>query len=189
MRRILRYVSEDVQSLLPAEFQQMFADWTDQSVNESLCLLYVALTRPIHALHMIIPPAKANERSLPRTAAGLLRRALSETPLPSPEQILYEHGDPTPLSDESVDTATTVADDVKTEPIEVKLRVAPARRTRGLDRHSPSGLEGGAAVDLAKRLRLDTSPALARGSLFHAWFEAIEWLDNGPPDEIGRAHL
>lgn len=183
VRRILRYVSENVQSLLPDAFQQMFADWADQSVNESLCLLYVALTRPIHALHMIIPPAKENERSLPKTAAGLLRRALSETPLPSPEQILYEHGDPTPLSNESADTAAAVGEDDVVKPVEVKLRAAPAQRTRGLDRRSPSGLEGGATVDLARRLRLDTSSAMARGSLFHAWFEAIEWLDDGPLDE------
>lgn len=27
------------------------------------------------------------------------------------------------------------------------------------------------------------SAARARGSLIHAWFEQIEWLDNGPPDD------
>ena len=183
VRRICRYVNANLQSLLPPEFQRMFTDWEDQSVNESLCLLYVALTRAVHALHMIIPPAKENERSLPKSAAGLLREALTDTALPSPEQVLYEHGDPTPLADESAGSAGGVGEDAETERVKVKLRAAPAQRTRGLDRRSPSGLEGGTAVDLAKRLRLDTSPAMARGSLFHAWFEAIEWLDDGPPDE------
>jgi ATP-dependent exoDNAse (exonuclease V) beta subunit len=30
---------------------------------------------------------------------------------------------------------------------------------------------------------LEQSLARARGSLIHAWFEEIEWLDEGPPDE------
>ncbi|MCH8923902.1 MAG: hypothetical protein IIA67_12235, partial [Planctomycetes bacterium] len=54
--RVCRYVNKDIQALLPAEFRRLFDEWADQSVGESLCLLYVALTRAVLALHMIIPP-------------------------------------------------------------------------------------------------------------------------------------
>ncbi len=32
-------------------------------------------------------------------------------------------------------------------------------------------------------MRLDSAGALERGTLFHAWFEQIEWLDDGAPDD------
>jgi ATP-dependent exoDNAse (exonuclease V) beta subunit len=38
-------------------------------------------------------------------------------------------------------------------------------------------------VDLASQLRLDTSGAADRGTLMHAWFEQIAWLDDGLPDD------
>ena len=56
----------------------MFRDAAERDVSESLCVLYVALTRTIHALHMIIAPSAKSEKTLPRTAAGLLRAALSD---------------------------------------------------------------------------------------------------------------
>jgi ATP-dependent exoDNAse (exonuclease V) beta subunit len=57
-----------------------------------------------------------------------------------------------------------------------------------LERQSPSGLEGGTLVDLKQRMRLDAGVALLRGTVVHAWFEQIEWLDDGEPsDEALRA--
>jgi len=62
--RICRYVNSDIQQLLPRKFQQMFEDATDRTVTESLCVLYVALTRAIHALHIVIAPSHENERTI-----------------------------------------------------------------------------------------------------------------------------
>jgi ATP-dependent helicase/nuclease subunit A len=59
-------------------------------------------------------------------------------------------------------------------------------RNRALPRRSPSQLEGGGRVDLGMILRL--SPAAARGSVAHRWFEAVTWLDDGTPaDDALRA--
>ena len=69
------HVNESIRQLLPERFQQMFQAATDRAVGESLCVLYVAMTRAEHALHMIVPPAKPTERALRRTFAGLLRAA------------------------------------------------------------------------------------------------------------------
>jgi ATP-dependent exoDNAse (exonuclease V) beta subunit len=65
----------------------------------------------------------------------------------------------------------------------VQLAPAGKRLLRGLDRRSPSQLEGGTQVRLAQRLRLDASQAMDRGSVLHAWFELVEWLDDGEPDD------
>ena len=91
---VCRYVASDVQALLPESFQQMFADATDRTMTEALCVLYVAITRAAHALHMIIPPAGPRERNLPKTFAGLLRAALANNLPATPGEKLYGHGDP-----------------------------------------------------------------------------------------------
>ena len=43
INRVCRYRNESVQKLLPAELRQMFDETVRQSVQESLCVLYVAL--------------------------------------------------------------------------------------------------------------------------------------------------
>jgi ATP-dependent exoDNAse (exonuclease V) beta subunit len=45
-------------------------------------------------------------------------------------------------------------------------------------------MEGGEALDLAAHLRLDLrGDARLRGTVVHAWCEALEWLDDGIPDD------
>ena len=55
--------------------------------------MYVALTRAIHGLEIIIAPSKASERSVPLTNAGLIRAALTDQqPLP-PDSEVFAIGD------------------------------------------------------------------------------------------------
>ena len=70
--------------LLPSRFNSMLENYNQQIDNESLCLLYVAMTRAVHALYMIIAPSRENERSLPKTYAGVLRSALTDGSLEHP---------------------------------------------------------------------------------------------------------
>ncbi len=69
------------------------------------------------------------------------------------------------------------------ETLEVRLAPSPTLRRRGLERRSPSKLEGGQKVDLSRRLKLETSAALTAGTLIHKWLEQIEWLEDGQPDD------
>ncbi len=185
--RICRYVNADLQKLLPSQFQRMFEDATERNVTESLCVFYVALTRAAHALHMIIAPSKASERSLPLTYAGLLRAALGRTDPAPPESVLFEYGNrdwylaarrepaaPTPVS--------------AALPERVLLAKSSRHRRRGLDRQSPSGMKGGARVRVAELFAARPTLAMLRGTIVHAWFERIEWLDQGQPDlsELAR---
>jgi ATP-dependent helicase/nuclease subunit A len=91
---ICRYVNADVRALLPEEFQRAFERQDEQALRESLCVLYVALTRAVHALHIIVSPSKENEKNMPKSHAGILRAALAEGASAVPGAVLYEHGDP-----------------------------------------------------------------------------------------------
>ncbi len=206
---VCRYVSEKTRALLPKPIQKIFDEQERRDVEESLCLLYVAITRAVHALHMIVAPSSENERSLPATFAGVLRGALCRDTKPiEAEKLVFEHGDADwaaaagktgpaaggrTVGDEPA--AEAAADGVRKyspehsrgRPRHIKFADGPARPRRGLERRSPSQLEGGPRVDLRERLRLDGGEALGRGTLIHAWFEQITWLEDGrPADEVLR---
>lgn len=184
VQRVCRYVAKDLRPLLPESLERVFDRHQRQVVEESLCVLYVAMTRAVHALHLIVAPSAAGERNVPTTSAGLLRTALSDAGRTEPQTVLYEHGDPD-WSDRIAAKRPQVAaaeEEAPQRPPIVRLAEPPERASRGLQRRSPSQLEGGPTVNLAHRLRLDTAEALDRGSLVHAWFEQIEWLDDGTPD-------
>jgi ATP-dependent exoDNAse (exonuclease V) beta subunit len=193
VERVCRYVKEDLRPLLPREYRAMFDKERQQTAEEALCLLYVALTRAVHALHLIVAPSKPNARNIPASPAGLVCSALGLGPQTEAEAVLHESGDGA-----WADTGGPSAPRAKPEAVEKPLRIefAPASKQprRGLDRRSPSQLEGGPRVDLASRIGLDTADALMRGTVIHAWFEQIRWLDKDgePTDEtlwrIARRH-
>ena len=179
---------------MPKSVQQMFEAATERSVTESLCVLYVALTRAAQALYAIIPPSKANERSLPNNFAGLLRVALKDDAPVEPQQVIFQHGDPEwfrrrpahkPARGEIA--GRPVQADVPasgtTEPVTIQLASVTGARRRGWERARPSGLEGGTLIPTTEVLRAPRTGAFLRGQLIHAWFEHVIWLDEGQPAE------
>ena len=175
---VCRHISQDFWPLLPDKFQRIFEIWPREAVNESLCLLYVALTRAVHALHLIVPPTAENERTFPRTFTGILRSALVEGRKLKPGDTAYEHGDPNWFSrgepKGSHDTPAAAA----LEPETLSVRLGESSADREMVRRSPSSLEGGGMVRLGHRLNPAGDAIFARGTLWHAWFEQIEWLDD-----------
>lgn len=185
---VCRHVAQKTRVILPDALVGMFEEQERRDVEESLCLLYVALTRAVHALYAIVAPSKPNEKNLPATFAGILRGALCTDAKPAEaETVLFEHGERQWFVAAGKQEACGVDAALREAPMttQLTLKFAPLaeKKRRGLDRRSPSELEGGPRVDLAARLRLDTSAALARGTLVHAWFEQIGWLDDGEPDD------
>jgi ATP-dependent exoDNAse (exonuclease V) beta subunit len=188
---VCRYVARDQRMVLPKPLAELFEAHGRQRVEESLCVLYVAMTRAVHALEMIVAPAKAQEKTMPGTAAGLLRAALAPGAAASPGDVLFEQGDRQWHGGDAVAQASSLSPgNTGKMPVPLvvplnNLRLAPAAegRRRGLEVISPSQLEGGSRVKLAGLLRLDTSAALDRGTLMHACFEQVRWLDDGPPEE------
>jgi ATP-dependent exoDNAse (exonuclease V) beta subunit len=157
-------------------------------VSESLCVLYVALTRAVHALHMIIPPSSPNERNLPRSHLGLLRAALTDGGAAPPDQALYSLGDAEWYrrpAGQAVAAPASPRTEVTKEgpPIRIQLKAPSGKPSRGWERARPSGLEGGSLVSADQVLRGGTARAFLRGQVIHAWFEQIRWLEDGIPDQ------
>lgn len=180
--RVLRYVSQDLQPLLPADFQQMFADHQRLVVEESLCLLYVALTRAIHALHLVVPPSTESERTLPTSMAGMLRTALTGSAARlDAGKVAYEHGDPLwHRSGPAVEPAP------RPEGATLDIRLKLEKPSRGLERVTPSSLEGQGKVEIGHILSKAAAQALDRGDQLHKLFEKIEWLETA---DLGDAAL
>ncbi len=120
---VCRFVNKDVRPLFPSIIQKAFEKHLRQEVREDLCVLYVALTRAVHSLQMIIS-ADAGEQvdgaanrtveqgepdvsesstqagrpsrsdKLKRTTAGLICAALlGDVRLPA-ATVVFQHGEP-----------------------------------------------------------------------------------------------
>jgi ATP-dependent helicase/nuclease subunit A len=90
---VVRYVDKTVQSLLPARIRNAFEDRIVREAQESLCLLYVAVTRAARSLLIVTEPSAANEKTIPLTMAGVLRGVLAPPGPLSPDAVWYENGD------------------------------------------------------------------------------------------------
>lgn len=173
---VLPYMKESLRALLP-QVEPVYREGQAVVMRDALGTLYVAMTRARHALHMVVsPPGK---RDTACTYGRLLRTALTEEPAAEENAVLYEKGDERwgkKVVRESVSREAASA------PMEVKLKPG-GQRSRHLPRRSPSQMEGGNRVDLRQRLRPGQGGAKLRGTVFHAWFEMIEWLDDGRPSD------
>ena len=188
--RVCRGCNKGVQQLLPADWQRLFRATDDQDVAESLSVLYVAVTRAVHALHMIVAPSAGNEQQLHKTFGGLLRAALTDGRRLAAGEVAFEAGDREWFRDPGVERGLSVAEVAwqaeSLAPLEVNLAAPAARRWRGLQRVSPSRLEGGTWVRLVAPRGdndADRRRARDRGMVIHAWFQQIEWLDDYAPSD------
>ncbi|QDT32686.1 UvrD-helicase domain-containing protein [Thalassoglobus polymorphus] len=178
------YQSQEFQDLFPKKLKLALAQTTDKAIVESLCLLYVALTRAVHNLQIIVRPrtAKSAEKTLPKTHAGLIRAALAPTAQLESNVVLAEAGDPAwyqslPQLDSKSESPPP--------PRELNIQFKQSDQSRRLPRVAPSSKEGTKLVQLENILPTGDSKAVDRGTLFHAWMEQIGWLDDGiPEDEI-----
>ena len=189
---VCRYLSKKLHSLLPKRLADAFDEHDRAKTEESLCILYVALTRAIHSMWCVVAPSAKNEKNIPGTAAGVLREALTEGAPTEPETVLFEHGDPDWYAKAQAHGLVRAPDastaEAEVEPLTIELGPAGEHAQRGMERVSPSGLEGGRRVQLAAVMNVEAGAALERGSVMHAWMEQIKWLEDGLPDDaqLGR---
>lgn len=181
---VCRYANAAIQTLLPPRVNAMFAQNQRREVAESLCTLYVALTRAIHSLHIVIPASSSSEKKFPSTIPGILRATLVGTEKLDGASIHYQHGDSNwshglPQADSPAESGTPPP---STPALRIQLKAADRAR-RSLSRTSPSHLEGGAHVSLSQMFQAEGEAARQRGTLIHALFEQCEWYEDGAPDE------
>lgn len=193
---VCRYVDQSLRPLLPRNIADAFEEAETRRATEALCVLYVSLTRAIHALHMILSPTHKGQR---KDASGkLLQAALcdgDDAQQAPPSKLLWEHGDPrwyqSPGDEkELAAAAASEIDESQLPPLQVKVAPPDSARRRSLERVAPSRLHAAKAVSLATAFALgENQYALDRGSLVHACFENIEWLDAQQAKPFDRAAL
>ncbi len=168
-------------------------------VQDDLCGLYVAMTRARYGLYMLIRPLKQNDqgRTLSRgwrSAAydTLLRHCLCELLDERFDggEVLYAHGDAAwheavagePLPPPPPPPPPRVR---RPRAAEAGGDARPATARRSWRQTSPSGLEGAGRVAVADLLRLTPAGGAEYGTVMHAFFQQVEWLDEQtePPGE------
>ncbi len=183
----------DLDPQLQAAYAQEFA----RRMQDDLCALYVGMTRPRYALYMIIPALKPKGDGKPGargltdlSPASILRQALRPVDFLETfagNEVLYSAG-----CAGWAELLEAAAPPVPTplQPIQLTLAAAPQAR-RGARALSPSHLEAGGYVQPADLLALTTPVGRATGTLLHAWFSTIAWLDDPAaiPDDPALLHL
>ncbi|MEZ6071703.1 MAG: UvrD-helicase domain-containing protein [Pirellulales bacterium] len=194
VNRVLRYANETVQALLPDDARETFAAHKNNDVREQLNVLYVAVTRAVRALHIVVPPsARPND-----SCAWLLRHALasggngaeSMKTTPEDDGFLREMGDAAWCRDFAADVAGASRARGSGAAAELADEIVFARSPRQeIRRHAtPSGgaadeSSDSAALDLTGRFNAVGRVARKRGSLYHRWMELVEWLDDAEPTD------
>lgn len=177
--RVCIYRKQEIQAVLPEDMQHMFTAAKNREAVESLCLLYVAMTRAAHAMYLILAPATKGTRSRPRTFAGLLHVTLAPDEVLDGEKVLYQYGDEEWFEREPLPKTKEVARTELPESIQIEKSALPTR----LEFKSPSSLEGGNKTSATALLRLTNRQALDRGTVIHGLFEQITWIDKIPPEQ------
>ncbi len=204
---VCRYANQFHRKLLPNEIQEVFEADQERSVREAMCVLYVAMTRAVHSLHVILSMSdKHNQNS----AAGVLLSTVCPDAVRK-EGIIFEAGDKDWSVEESVSEQSAIekntdaegetnlansnSSDIDSEKIDqyylqhlTSALYRPLNRKpkskRGIARIRPSQLEGGNKVRLCDTLTSpDRERSLEFGSLLHACFEQVRWLDVGETTE------
>jgi hypothetical protein len=175
--RIARHVSKDMWSMFD-DLRPMFEQHIGRLAHESLCLLYVAVTRAREGLFMLIDPPGEGSRTAPARMASLILSALrpaDQGPV-EPDQVVYEHGDPqwlaphAPVAPAAVDPSAPHLESPQA-PLTFAPTQGPLLRTANT---LASDLAGRTVGDV---LALSDGPTSARAAALRALFAEIAWLE------------
>lgn len=188
---VLRYMNSSLQAMLPKSWQAAFEQMRDSSVVESLCLLYVAMTRARHALYMTARPTG----SAPSQQFGsLLQSTLGSQELTKvPEVPVFELGDSQWFHAAPRKLGTEPAKKSRIEELPVALRTdRESSPKRGLRVMAPSYIgRTFEPIPLRSAFSISHSRGATFGTLIHAFFEQVRWLEDFQLDrnELRRVAL
>ncbi len=180
VNRVCVYRNKSLQALLPDEMREMFVAAKNRQAIESLCLLYVALTRAAYALHMIVAPKSKTTRGRSRTFSQLIHHCLAPEKELDEETELFRFGEERWFADLPEKPSESGCQYKLPE----RLEMQPSRSPVAFEFKSPSSLEGGQVVSGGQLLRMSNRKALARGTVIHGLFEQVEWVDSIPDRSI-----
>ena len=177
---VFMYRSTQIQELLPKRYRDACMSTISEYVNESLCVLYVSMTRAARALYLIGPCQSKAPKSPPLTGAGIIQMAVLDEYSQTPNAVVYANGNPTWFDQLPV---------YKSQPpkpkdtLPVPLAHESPTKSAPLSNASPSSLEGGDRLMLSGVLRLSSDSALLFGNQLHFFMEQIHWAGDSSWDE------
>jgi len=182
IQRVFPYVRAPLQRFFP-DIAEAAGQARAAEMRDVLGVLYVALTRARHALHLLVTADGQSGPSSSTTGARLIRLALGVAEDSAEEgEILFEDGDAawyqkisTPVAPPPRPTSATTPD----------IRLSPRpERSRFLPHRTPSSEEGGGRIDLRRVLRFNEDHARRAGLVAHAWLKEMTWIEDGIPDDL-----
>ncbi len=181
---VLRYMNEALQKTLPESWQSAFKQTKARGVYESLCLLYVAMTRARCALYLSTHPAGADQR---QNFDSLLQSVLAtnKDEAGKAEAVLFELGDPEWFSQLSTkEVAEAGPQESPSRRISLRSDAASAP-PRSLRVAAPSTMgQTFEPVPLANAFSYSQCIGASFGTIIHAFFEQIRWLDDYQLDPV-----
>ena len=169
-------ICPDLQALNDDSYRNM--------IRDEFCCTYVAMTRAIHHLEIVVraEPPRADKTPRSPSADRFLCAALAPHMERAAATILYESDHGEGSWQEWVARHSTPA---APPPPTVTLTMAPGRNADPLRarRASPSSLEGGGESQATDLLKARHEASLSRGTLIHAWFECVTFTGEPEPDD------
>ncbi len=171
---------------LDSQLETAWQQHSCASLMEDLCGLYVAMTRAKQALHMIVKPRKLTKSgkasALNLSFASILRTALFDGEESyEGQQVLFESGDP--------DWTCADTHDRRAPLPPTRVRFEPIKSVKHGGRFwptvRPSSKQAGTR-SAAEHINLGAgdSAAMNYGTMVHAWFERVGFIDSDPlPDD------
>ena len=170
--KVIRYPRKGVRALEPV-LGEMYEQAVAEELRESLSVLYVALTRAVHTLTVLVPVQK--NRSGP-TFADILINALALDVERKAGAVLFEAGDRDWVRSWR-EQDSEVLEEVDAYPLEF----ADMTKSTRLQRRRATN-DKGAAEDVFSYI--ENREARRRGTAFHDMLEGIEWLDDSSPSVL-----
>jgi ATP-dependent helicase/nuclease subunit A len=172
--RIARHVSKDMWQQFD-DLRPIFEQHIGRLAHETLCLLYVAVTRAREGLFMLVDPPSENSRGAPAKMSALLLAALHEGPV-EPDSVVYEHGDPRWLAPHPYQPqqAPDPSDPHLDAPLEFLPSEGPLVRSAG-------ALTSDSGRTVGDLMQLTDTPMNTWAAAQRALFAEVEWLEEFRP--------
>lgn len=173
-RYISRYAEKAIRHLDP-RLQKMHEQMKAREVEESLAVLYVAMTRARFGLFMLVEEQPKDYLSF----ATILRQTLA--PKESDDVVLFSSGK-CEFADKAQQSEARPEAESRQEPQQSLALARSARgRRRGVLTFLGETLEDGSSIDLASHLKLQNQETSKTDGLLSRLCHGIEWLASANP--------
>jgi len=148
-------------------------------------VMYVALTRAAHALHIFLPSGMQRLAGSKGHPGYLIKDAFIAGQALEPATTMFEMGESDWFLKCDQSTAVEeVVEETSTQEVAPQPNLARSRaQRRHLETVAPSQIGNNRFVQVSDRLSRKRNPARDRGTVIHAWLAEIQWSDSVPTDE------